>query len=310
MSPVEIVFASLGVLLLLVSCLITGRKEEPDAASVQSLLDLTEEQKRDLEGKIDHMLEERTDYLVVKTDDYMSKISNEKIMAVHDFTTQIMEKINNNHQEVVFLYDMLNQKEAEIKATVQVLEEEKKSLKESVEDVVHLTKQLNAIIKRSEAKGGQPSSEESPSSKKTVPEKLSRKETSSETAARGKTGKGKETAEQEAQTDGILAYGEASRKAASGGKSKKASEKSSGGKAAARAKAKSGALLKAAPATGREDAVSEEAQLELPEMIQPDNKSEEILRLHRQGKSVLEISKVLGLGQGEVRLVIGLYGPA
>ena len=56
--------------------------------------------------------------------------------------------------------------------------------------------------------------------------------------------------------------------------------------------------------------VSKFEQMELPEMMQTDNKNEEILKLYRQGKNVLEISRELGLGQGEVKLVIGLYGPA
>lgn len=43
-------------------------------------------------------------------------------------------------------------------------------------------------------------------------------------------------------------------------------------------------------------------------MMQIDNKNDEILKLHKEGLSVLEISKTLGLGQGEVKLVIGLYG--
>ena len=305
MSPVEIVFASLGVLLLLISCFMTGKKEEPKTDSAQLPLELTEEQKRDLEEKIDHMLEERTDHLIVKADDYMSKISNEKIMAVHDFTAQIMEKINNNHQEVVFLYDMLNQKEAEIKETVQALEEEKKNLKESVEYVVHLTKQLNAIIKRSEAKSELPVSEEKPSAKK-----ASTKETSSGKEVRGKAVQRKEVSENEIYPEGTLLYGDMSQETMNGGRGKKASEKSTRGKAAARTKTKSEATAKAVSAANQENAVSEEAQIELPEMIQPDNRSEEILKLHRQGKSILEISKTLGLGQGEVKLVIGLYGPA
>ncbi len=49
-------------------------------------------------------------------------------------------------------------------------------------------------------------------------------------------------------------------------------------------------------------------QMNLPEMMQSDNKNEEILRLHKAGRSILDISKALNLGQGEVKLVIDLYG--
>ena len=38
------------------------------------------------------------------------------------------------------------------------------------------------------------------------------------------------------------------------------------------------------------------------------NVNEKIKELHKQGKSVLEISKQLNIGQGEVKLVLALYG--
>lgn len=283
MSPVEIIFAGLGVLLLLVSCFVTGKKEESETALSQLSLELTEQQKQKLEEEIDHILEERTDHLVVKADDYMSKISNEKIMAVHDFTAQIMEKIDYNHQEVVFLYDMLNQKEAEIKETMQALEKEKKSLKESEGEAVHLAKQLEEMMRHWEAGMGQASSEGKASTKKSSSRKASQKKAPSEGLPEG------------AALEAAMIETQLSEKAG------KASEKDMGEKKTARTRTKT---------AKQEKEVSLEEQAGIPEMMQTDNKSEEILKLHRQGKSVLEISKALGLGQGEVKLVIDLYGAA
>lgn len=44
----------------------------------------------------------------------------------------------------------------------------------------------------------------------------------------------------------------------------------------------------------------------------PDGRSKDvnalIQKMHKEGKSVLEISKALNIGQGEVKLVITLYG--
>ena len=37
------------------------------------------------------------------------------------------------------------------------------------------------------------------------------------------------------------------------------------------------------------------------------NKKNQILKLHEEGKSMIEIAKNLGLGIGEVKLIIGLY---
>ena len=38
-----------------------------------------------------------------------------------------------------------------------------------------------------------------------------------------------------------------------------------------------------------------------------DNKRDNVLKLYKQGKSVIEIAKTLGIGVGEVRLVIDLF---
>ena len=36
--------------------------------------------------------------------------------------------------------------------------------------------------------------------------------------------------------------------------------------------------------------------------------NDRILLMKEEGKSVIEISKALGMGQGEVQLILGLYG--
>lgn len=242
MLPVEIIFVILGILLLLVSCFLTGKENNPEKNSTVSLSfeELPEEQKKNMEQQISRIIESRTEEIIVKTDDYLSKISNEKIMAVNDFTDQIMQRVDKNNEEIVFLYKRLMEKEDEIKATIQSMETVKQDMKESVEDVVRLTRQLNASLKKAEKK----------------PQEKTASVVKQDNAVKAEHEKAKTT---------------------STGKKKTAAEQ---------------------PAE----------QMELPEMMQPDNKNDEILKLYKQGKSVLEISKALGLGQGEVKLVIGLYG--
>ena len=52
---------------------------------------------------------------------------------------------------------------------------------------------------------------------------------------------------------------------------------------------------------------AEPATGEMEEQPEQTNHNEKILALYSQGKSYGEIAKELGLGQGEVRLVVGLY---
>ena len=246
MSPVEIIFVLLGVGILIASCFI-GSKEEKTDAAILLPEEALEVQKQELKNFADRIMDEKSEDVVVKTDDYLSKISNEKIMSVNDFTTQILEKIDANHKEVVFLYDMLNKKEDEIKQTVQQFDKEKQEMQEVVGEIIKLTKQMKTTIQKTE----EPKSTAVEKTKKTV--------TKTESAKN----------------------------------SQKNTTKASAAKPAAPVKAVEN------PADG---------QLEFADMMQADRQKEEVLKLHKQGKSVLEISKTMGMGQGEVKLIIGLYG--
>lgn len=80
---------------------------------------LTQEDKAGLlaQGKkeIDEIFQDRAEDAIEKVDEQLSRISNEKIISVSEYSDQVLEKINQNHQEVVFLYNMLNEKEEEMK---------------------------------------------------------------------------------------------------------------------------------------------------------------------------------------------------
>lgn len=77
--------------------------------------ELSENEKKYLEKQIGIILEEISEDIEAKTYDRLGQISNEKIISVSELSDQILEKINQNHTEVVFLYNMLNEKEVQLK---------------------------------------------------------------------------------------------------------------------------------------------------------------------------------------------------
>lgn len=52
----------------------------------------------------------------------LSRLSNEKIMAVHDYSETVLGEISKSHNEVMFLYSMLDDKDKEIRKTVAELD--------------------------------------------------------------------------------------------------------------------------------------------------------------------------------------------
>lgn len=122
MDLLEIFMLIIGLLIIILSCRIVAR---PDKNSVISPGNMN----KDLQEELETYKEQQSEILssvsedtIAKTDDYLSKLSNEKIMAVSEYSDQILEKITRNHEEVVFLYNMLNHKEMELKETVKVFD--------------------------------------------------------------------------------------------------------------------------------------------------------------------------------------------
>ncbi|MBR4719291.1 MAG: hypothetical protein IKP31_03490 [Lachnospiraceae bacterium] len=90
---------------------------------------LREEIRRITDREYDSMslkVKEATDgaveYAMEKSERALEKISNEKIMAVSEYSNTIMEEINKSHKEVMFLHDMLTDKQTDLKNTVRKAE--------------------------------------------------------------------------------------------------------------------------------------------------------------------------------------------
>lgn len=128
MPPVIIALLIIGGLFLGSSFFFGGKSssklEKGNKGGMQEDKVVKEEMIQTLETTLSAVTEET----IIKTEDELSKLSNEKIIAVHDFSNQVLNKINMNHEEVIFLYNMLNEKEQEIKKLLAEADAAKKHL--------------------------------------------------------------------------------------------------------------------------------------------------------------------------------------
>ncbi len=86
-------------------------------ASGEELKNVTDKAKEALD-KFDGDIEAKAEEVLNNTDNKLGTILNEKIMGLSEYSDQILDKMEKNHSETVFLYDMLNEKEKEIKELV------------------------------------------------------------------------------------------------------------------------------------------------------------------------------------------------
>ncbi len=73
-------------------------------------------------SQMEELASKKAEEVSVKTERELEKITNEKIMAVDEYGKTVIEEIEKNHKEVMFLYDMLNNKTIDIKNTVRKAE--------------------------------------------------------------------------------------------------------------------------------------------------------------------------------------------
>jgi hypothetical protein len=195
--------------------------------------------------EFERQLQDCTEEKIRWASDKLSSISNDKLLGMDEYSSQVLERMSKNHEEVVFLYNMLNEKEEEIKNLVHHVDSVKAQIHEETaqeyQKIMDILKQLrektNALIE----------------------------------ASRQREEKAAAVSLENTQAQGLARTAEEiSRKEISD------------------------------PAESVPEKVS-------PEQEQYTNHNREIISLYQKGHSVLEISKMLSLGQGEVKFVIDLY---
>lgn len=236
MGILEIVLLIAGVIIFTGSFFLPlgGEKNTgiDQKAAKEEIHGLVEEEMNNVRSKMQDKMEETSEDAIEKAERALERLTNEKIMAVNEYSDTVLQEIHKNHEEAMFLYDMLNSKHANIKDTVS---------------------KMDKAVK----------------------------------AAENKTLENK-TAENKAAAD------------------KTATDKTATDKTAGTV-----AEEKAADASQTETLIQPENSPEIGfmgETVQEgQNNNEKILEMHKQGKSTVAIAKELGLGVGEVKLVIDLY---
>ena len=214
--------------------------------------------------------------------DKMSEIANDKMLAINDMSGQLMEKIEQNHKEVIFLYDMLNEKSDYLKDFSAKIDGLRHELEREEERIKALNNDLDdKMIKVKEVR-------QTVIAKPVAPVEVKQ---------------------------------EKSRRVPTGIEQAKAAIKPAEVPAQAKNLVKMKKEVEDIPSdindifdTDERDIfkdaevpeITEEIdEIDLsPELTEELSTNDKILKMH----SVMEISKELGMGQGEVQLILGLYG--
>ena len=123
MSALEIVLLVVGIVLMIASFFITERLSNSELDKIAELS--TEEMQKILERnlneaqvKINNMVDQVVDHSIEKSMEIveraLDKETNEKMRVLTEYSDTVIEAINKTHNEVMFLYSMLNDKHSEL----------------------------------------------------------------------------------------------------------------------------------------------------------------------------------------------------
>lgn len=127
MTGVEAVLLLIGVVFLVGSFFVT---EKLSPADVNKVAELSEDElcmivDRELEvakAKVSDMVDDAMDLTVDQVQRTMERDTNEKIMAISEYSDSVMEKLEKMNHEVTFLYSMLGDKHTQLNETIDELQ--------------------------------------------------------------------------------------------------------------------------------------------------------------------------------------------
>lgn len=314
MTVSVIVTMIVGLLIIVASFFVgenlTGKEENNklDFMTIDEDYEFSERELRIIKRKIEDVIANHAKEILYETNDSLVAMANEKTMALGDYAVAVCEEIEKNHKEVMFLYSMLDDKQKEIMNTVRAVDEANKSIKDNVNRLKNPITVTPARLKQSAI-------EETPEEEK----KTSAIDQLSALAKRKKEAELLQA--EQSQAEALQKSAEQVRQQL---KSQTAPEpKPEVEETVPQADVEEESFVDEeeifiSQDSGEETAVMDEefsdTQQEAPveedleeEFAEGENSNAIILEMYKNGSSILEIAKQLGLGVGEVKLVIDLY---
>lgn len=119
MTGVAWILLLIGVVFMIGSFFVT---EKLSPSELNQIAELSEEELKRIidrglknaETRIEDAIDEQVGQSSEKVDRSLEKVTNDKIMAISEYSDTVIESMNKTHNEIMFLYSMLNDKHTEL----------------------------------------------------------------------------------------------------------------------------------------------------------------------------------------------------
>ena len=119
MTGVEIILIFAGLVLMIGSFMVTEKLSDADLDKIAGLSEkdikrILEKRLQEAENSIEDQIDATIDESMNKVERALDKETNEKMKAINDYSDTVLENMNKTHNEIMFLYSMLNDKHTEL----------------------------------------------------------------------------------------------------------------------------------------------------------------------------------------------------
>lgn len=316
MTATIVVMIIIGIIFIFVSYFISEKIASESQSKNEDLLTVDENYKfsdRELQiikTKIEDVIARQAKDILYETNDSLASMANEKTMALGDYAVSVCDEIEKNHKEVMFLYSMLDDKQKELMETVKKVDEMKADINELLkqyEALPDLSKTAAFIDKAADDRKEEPKKEDVEEKrdypKNSALDQLSAlKQSYKEAVKENDTVSVSDTKKEDSEVK------EKEESTASESEKTEHSESS----VAQVEKTDTDTMEEVLVEDDDPFAEIDHTDIDFDDVMdkefeEQDNSNDIILEMYRNGNSILDIAKQLGLGVGEVRLVIDLY---
>ncbi len=146
-SITEIVLIVAGFAAIILGYLLPAGKEMDEEDKVLMEREIRELVRREVEDQketIENMVDDTVDNSLDRTERAMERISNEKMSAIGEYSDTVINDIHKNHDEVMFMYDMLNDKHKNLTNVVSEVTKKADEAKQTVLDAEATAREAQA----------------------------------------------------------------------------------------------------------------------------------------------------------------------
>lgn len=141
MTAVEITLIIVGIVFLLVSFLVQEKLSPKDIESITNLSEnelkiIVDKQLKKANDQVEDAITDVVEDKTETTKRALEKETNEKIMAIDEYSNTVLESMNKTHNEILFLYSMLNDKHTELTDLATQLQQFSEHMKNTENEVL------------------------------------------------------------------------------------------------------------------------------------------------------------------------------